>query len=40
MQGRAAEVKTPWTLDKSFVLFTLRVQLKVVKKVFSNPQEK
>ena len=33
-------MKTSWTKEKSFIPFTLRVQLKVVKKVFSNAQEK
>ena len=40
MQGRTAEVKTSWTKEKSFITCTLRVQLKVVEKVFSNAQEK
>ena len=40
MQGRAAEVKTSWTKEESLIPFTLRVQLKVAEKVFSNAQEK
>ena len=40
MQGRAAEVKTSRTYEKRFITFSLRGQLKVVKEIFSNAQEK
>ena len=40
MQGRAAEVKTSQTYDENFITFSLRGQLKVVKKIFSDAQEK
>ena len=41
MQGCAAEMKTSQTYEKSFITFSLRGQLKVVReKIFPNAQGK